>query len=151
MSGVLILIKLIPLFSGFIVGMIKANNESKARLQELLFRRLGQEEKSRRRAGKLKDKKVAWTRRVLALMFAGTFLGLISVIVIAGVFNPELVINVPTKGVTHSIFSFIGLGSPKVAQEYIQLQGAVLVLPLLETLILITESIIGFYFGQRKA
>ena len=147
---ILILKTLLPLFSGFLTGIIKANMEAKARQQELLFKKLGVAEKTRRRAGKIKDEKVAWTRRTLALMFSTTFLGLTSFIILSGIFNPEMVINVPSESLRHSLFSFIGLGSPDIINGYVELKGAVLVLPLLETLILITEAIVGFYFGSKK-
>ncbi len=148
---IILLKTLLPLFSGFITGIIKSKMESSSRQQELTLQLLGANEKSRRRAGKIKDKKVAWTRRTLALMFSSTFLGLTSTLVLAGIFNPEMVLNVPQELTKHSLFSFIGLGSPNVINGYVELKGAVLVLPLMETLLITTQAIIGFYFGQAMS
>lgn len=147
----LILIKtLLPLISSFILGMFKASMQAKQQQTELLIQQLTAAEKSRSRAMTIQDSKVSWTRRTLALIFSLTFVALVLILTVAGVFNPDLVINVPQEMFKHSLFSFIGLVKPTVINGYVQLKGLTLALPLIEVLIFICEAVIGFYFGGKK-
>lgn len=147
----LILLKtFLPLISSFIFGLFKASMDAKRHQNEMLIERLSAVENTRKRAMQVKDKKVAWTRRVLALLFSCSLIGVMCVIILAGIFNPDLVVNVPQQVFKHSIFSFIGLVQPRVINNYIQLEGVTLALPLLEVMIIITETIIGFYFGSKR-
>ncbi len=138
---------LLPLILSFVVGMMKSTIEAKQKQMELMIQKFGVEEKSRKRAGNIKDKNIAWTRKTLALIFSLALVGVIVTTIFAGIFNPELVINVPQETFKHSIFSFIGLTSPKIINGYVQLKGVTLALPLIEVLVVITETIVGFYFG----
>lgn len=138
-----------PLILGLISGMMKANMEAKQKQMDLLLRKAGFEENSRKRAANLKGRGIAWTRRYLAILFATSFVGIISTVILAGIFNPDFVINVPKDIYKHSIFSYIGFVNPVITTEYIKLEGLTLVAPLIEKLMIITEAIIGFYFGSR--
>jgi len=138
---------LLPLFAGIISGFIKASNDQKHEQQKMILAKAGFEERSRKRAGKLEG--VTWTRRYIAILFSTSFVVTLLILIFAGIFNPDFVINVPKEVYKHSIFSFIGFTNPTMTQEYITLKGVTIVAPLIEKLMIITEIIVGFYFGAK--
>jgi hypothetical protein len=141
---------LLPLIGGIITGIIKSSMEARQRQFEMLVAKAGIEEKSMRRAAAVKDTNVAWTRRLLAIMFSSALIGTLILIITAGLFNPDLVVNVQVETYKHSLFSILGFVSPKAVNGYVQLQGMTLVYPIMEALIVICESIVGFYFGSKR-
>ena len=140
---------LIPMGLGIFSGIMKAGSEAKNEQTKMLMKKAGFEEESRKRAANLKGKGVAWTRRYIAILFSTTFVGVVLAIILAGIFNPEFVINIPKETFKHSIFSLIGFVDPDITVDYIELKGMVLVAPLIEKLMIITEIIVGFYFGAK--
>ena len=138
---------LLPLIAGIVSGFLKASSDQRHEQQKMILARAGFEEKSRNRAGALKG--VTWTRRYIAILFSTAFVATLMMIIFAGIFNPDFIVNIPKDVYAHSIFSFIGLTSPTVTQEYVQLQGVTLVAPIIEKLMIITEIIVGFYFGAK--
>lgn len=140
---------ILPLLFGLVGGMLKANMEAKQKQMNMLLQKAGFEEKSRVRASKLKGKGVAWTRRYIAILFSTSFVGVIMATMLAGIFNPDFVINIPKDVYKHSVFSYIGFTNPVITTEYVTLKGMTLVAPLIEKLMIITEIIIGFYFGAK--
>jgi len=145
-----VLQSVLPLITGFIGGIVKLHLEAKAEQQKLLITRAGLEEKSRRRAASIKDEKVSWTRRTIALIFTiGLFL-IIGAILAVGIFSPDTVINVPKEGFRYNLLSIIGITSPKEVVDYVQLSGVAIVMPLVEPIIAAVQVIVGFYFGSAR-
>lgn len=136
-----------PLIIGLIGGLLKANSVAKSEQLNRLMTKAGFEEKSRRRAAGLRG--VAWTRRYIAILFSTSFVGIILSTMLAGIFNPDFIINIPKDVYKYSIFSYVGFTDPIITTEYITLKGMTLVAPLIEKLMIITEIIIGFYFGAK--
>ena len=139
----------LPILSGFITGLLKAHMENKAKQQEMLLAKAGFEEKTRQNARKMKGKDIAWTRRYIAVLFSTSFVGVFVTIILAGFFNPEISVNIPVEKYKNSFLSLLGFASPKVTTDYVTLKGMTLVYPFMEKLMILTEVIVGFYFGAK--
>ena len=146
----MILQNVLPLFGGFIGGIFKMHLENKAEQQKMLIAGSKLEEKSRRRAGNIKDEKVAWTRRTIALIFTIGLLVIIAIVLVVGAMAPEININVPQVKYKHSLLSLVGITSPKEVQDYVQLTGVTIVMELIAPIISALQVIVGFYFGSAK-
>jgi len=122
----------------FIVGSYM---EAKHQQQMALLQKAGLESKDRNRAGKIKDKGISFTRRILAFIFAAA----LTAPVFMSIIYPDTTITVPQSFIERSFWdSILPWGEGKEVVKYITVKAPVLAMPIYD----ICAMIIGFYFGS---
>lgn len=96
--------------------------------------------KDRNRASKLTDKGVAFTRRLLAIIFA---LALVAPIFYS-VLQPNATIYIPQESFDKSWWDLLWGKQGTSVTEYVEVKAPVLAMPVYE----LCSLIIGFYFGS---
>ncbi len=133
-----LIMTLVGLLAGIIKDLWMTKIESNQRREEMLLKRAGLLIKDRERAGRIKDKGVHFTRRLIAISFV---FSIVIAPVVFGFVYPHLAINVPIESTVNGFWPFFD--STKVI-KYVALTGVSIPLQLIDAFLLI----IGFYFGS---
>jgi hypothetical protein len=137
-----VLTTIIGLIAGIIKDWITLSLQSKAALNEALYRKAGMEIQDRQDARAKGTKEFQFTRRIIALSFTGA---LVIAPVIWAFINPTATVSVPRIGYDGSFWDVIlPWREAKEVVQYVEVKVMVYVLTLLDMFGLI----IGFYFGS---
>lgn len=136
---------ILSLIIGGVAGMIKflaaKHMEFKHQQQMALMAKAGLEYKDRNRAGKVTDKGVSFTRRILAFIFAAA----LTAPVFYGLLNPEATISVPQTFIEKGFWDIIlPWKNGHEVTKYVEVKALVIATPIYD----ICAMIIGFYFGS---
>jgi hypothetical protein len=135
----------LSLIIGGVAGMIKflaaKHMEFRHQQQMALMAKAGLEYKDRGRANKINDKGIAFTRRILALIFAAA----LTAPVFYGLMHPDATISVPQTVIDRGFWDFIlPWRDGKEITKYVEVRALVIATPIYD----ICAMIIGFYFGS---
>ncbi len=139
------MMSLLSLIIGGVAGMLKfligKHMDFSHQQQMALMQKAGIEYKDHLRASRMTSKRVSFTRRILAIMFASA----LTIPVFYGVLYPESTISVPQTYLDKGFWDLIlPWKNGTEVTKYVQIKAPVLAMPIYD----ICAMIIGFYFGS---
>lgn len=137
--------QILSLIIGGVAGMLKylltKHMDFKHQQQLALLQKAGVVVKDRRRAAKLTDTGISFTRRILAILFALA----LTAPVFYGLFYPESTISVPQTYLDRGFWDMIlPWREGTEVTKYVEIKAPILAMPIYD----ICAMIIGFYFGS---
>ena len=127
--------------AGIIKFLITKHFDFKQQEKEAWMQAAGIRLKSQNRAGKISDKGISFTRRLLALIFAAA----LTTPVFYGLIYPDATISVPETYLKKGIWDYIlPWKEGKEMVKYVEIKAPVLAMPVYD----ICAMIVGFYFGS---
>lgn len=127
--------------AGLLKYIISTHLEFKHQQQMALMQKAGLQIEDRKRASKLRDKGISFTRRVLALMFASA----LTAPIFLSILYPDMTISVPQQLVERSFLdALLPWGESSKNIKYVEVKAPIIAMPIYD----MCAMIIGFYFGS---